>query len=346
VGWHDEKALKMKNLQELTDRVLELKGSQIAFDVLLPALLEALPSTALGAFMQTFESRAQAIRAAMLQVPMSEHLVAAFDHEMTSTRAMLSGLVPAAATSVPRSTVEAVLLATTRICTYVGKRSLTGASGFFFRREGRLFLVTNRHVFVDQPSLHFPDRVEIELHTDAVNLTRIVTVSIPLYDKGMSLWREALDTAGTVDVAVIELKQQPLPSLAVFHAFDATHLDAQGDEVAVGDALTIIGFPLGFHDAVHHLGVARIASLASAYGVRFQQQGYFLTDARMHRGSSGAPVLRRRSGLRCDGGTLPWQLLGVHSSRMDMRTRDVTEDEALGLNCAWYADVLMTLTAS
>ena len=44
-------------------------------------------------------------------------------------------------------------------------------------------------------------------------------------------------------------------------------------------------------------------------------------------------------------GALPWKLLGVHSSRMDMSSRDVTQDEALGLNCAWYADVLMAMTA-
>jgi hypothetical protein len=43
-------------------------------------------------------------------------------------------------------------------------------------------------------------------------------------------------------------------------------------------------------------------------------------------------------------GDLPWMLLGVHSSRLDVRTRDLKLDEALGLNCAWYADILMTLT--
>jgi hypothetical protein len=41
---------------------------------------------------------------------------------------------------------------------------------------------------------------------------------------------------------------------------------------------------------------------------------------------------------------LPWKLLGVHSSRMDMGNRDLVLDESLGLNCAWYADILMTLT--
>jgi hypothetical protein len=42
--------------------------------------------------------------------------------------------------------------------------------------------------------------------------------------------------------------------------------------------------------------------------------------------------------------TMPWKLLGVHSARMDMRSRDQEVDESLGLNCAWYADILLTLT--
>jgi hypothetical protein len=42
---------------------------------------------------------------------------------------------------------------------------------------------------------------------------------------------------------------------------------------------------------LHHLPVARQAVIASAFGSRFQGQGYFLTDARMHRGTSGAPVV-------------------------------------------------------
>jgi hypothetical protein len=31
---------------------------------------------------------------------------------------------------------------------------------------------------------------------------------------------------------------------------------------------------------------------------------------------------------------------------MDMSDRDSQLDESLGLNCAWYADVLLTLTDS
>jgi len=114
--------------------------------------------------------------------------------------------------------------------------------------------------------------------------------------------------------------------------------------VALGASLLVVGFPLGFHDALHHLPVVRHAVNASPFGLRFQGKGYFLTDARTHRGTSGAPVVMRARS-RADGlGDLPWLLLGIHSSRMDVGTRDLNQDEALGLNCAWYADILLTLT--
>src|SRR5437588_185776 len=123
--------------------------------------------------------------------------------------------------------IEPLLLTATRVSTFDGQCPLTGASGFFFEREGRLFLVTSRHV-------------------------------------------------------------------------------------------------------------VRQALIASSFGVRFQGLGFFLTDARTHRGTSGAPVVMHSSST---GAQLPWKLLGVHSARMDMASRDLQLDETLGLNCAWYADI-------
>jgi S1-C subfamily serine protease len=332
----------MKNLQDATERICDLKGSLVALDALLPALLETLPESVHDDVVRSFEAHAEAARTVMLHTDISDLVLAAFERDVARNRALLAGSASAPGATV-RAKAEAVLLTTTRVGTFIGPRPLTGASGFFFRRDDRLFLVTNRHVLLDEPSGHRPDRIEIELHTDAEDLTRCAVLSILLYDReGHRVWRQASDTGGEVDVAAIEIDRAQLPRKAVLEAFDDGHLDARGEAVAVGDALTVVGFPLGFHDTVHHLAVARSASIASAYGVRFQRQGYFLTDARTHRGSSGAPVLRSRR--RRDGSPLPWQLLGVHSTRMDMRTRDRTEDESLGLNCVWYADVLRTLT--
>jgi S1-C subfamily serine protease len=238
---------------------------------------------------------------------------------------------------------EPLLLSATQISTYDGDRLLTRATGFFFARDQRLFVVTSRHVVLDEPSKHFPDRLEVELHTSATNLTQSTGLSMLLYRDGKSIWRQGEDPAGEIDVAVIEVDRAALPTTVLLRAFTPAHLQDSLDEIEVGSPLLIVGFPLGFHDTLHHLPVVRQAVIASSFGLRFQGQGYFLTDARTHRGTSGAPVVMRDRTAHSDA-DLPWKLLGVHSARMDMKTRDAEHDESLGLNCAWYADILMTLT--
>jgi len=375
---------------------------------------------------------------------------------------------------------DELLLTAARLCTFLGTRLLTNASSFFFARGERLFLVTSRHVVSDRATEHYPDRIEIELHVDADNLAHSTGFSIPLYRNRKSIWRQGRDGGSEVDVAVIEIERAALPPAALYSAFTPAHLPTFEDAVEIGASLLVVGFPLGFHDTLHHMPVVRQAAVASAYGLRFQGQGYFLTDARTHRGTSGAPVVMRidparhampdrqrpapadaqrhlsidaqrdaphdtahdnppgvpqatrfgtlpgsppsapsgaplgtrpsrpaapadaqrtqsedqpgvpfrierrlanPSASRSAGDTmanhtanpaandaahtarpglaqhlaptpvspntprpLPWLLLGVHSSRLDVGSRDINLDEALGLNCAWYADILLKLT--
>lgn len=260
-------------------------------------------------------------------------------------RAQQSSMAPTPPQATPERGPDPALFGVTRVLTFQGNRGLSGASGFFFEREDRLFLVTSRHVLFDAPSRHTPDRIEIEIHTDPRDLTRLSTLSMLLHRDGVAVWHQARDSGGDIDVAVLEIDRSALPQSSVLQAFGPADLSVGFDLFEVGDRLAIPGFPLGFFDTVHHLPVVRQASIASCYGVRFQGQGFFLTDARMHRGSSGSPVLARMDAAPGTGRPR-WCLLGVHSSRMDMATRDETQDESLGLNCAWYADILMTLTAS
>ena len=247
--------------------------------------------------------------------------------------------------STHSTSFDSVLLAAARILTFNKQNPLTNASGFFYECDGKLFLITSRHVVVDEPSGHFPDRLEIELHLDSENLAVSTMYSIPLYRDGKGIWIQGLDSSGSIDVAAIEIEKSRLPEKTLYRAFTPEHLHRPENEIEVGTPLLVVGFPLGFHDGLHHLPVVRQAIVASSFGLRFQGEGFFLTDARTHRGTSGAPVVMRmnRSKDSVMAG-LPWCLLGVHSARMDLGTRDVVLDEALGLNCAWYADILPTLT--
>jgi hypothetical protein len=197
---------------------------------------------------------------------------------------------------------------------------------------------------LDEASNHRPDRLEIELHVDRINIGKVIHWSMPLYSGTEALWRQAVDAGGSVDIVAVEIHRTAVPKTIVLAAFTPAHLVAELEQVEVGNPVLIVGFPLGFHDNLHHLPVGRQAVIASAFGIRFQGQGYFLTDARMHRGTSGAPVVARVTTERSGRGDLAWMLLGVHSGRMDVANRDIHEDERLNLNCAWYADVLLTLT--
>lgn len=333
----------MNNLQDATERICELKGSLVVIDALLPAVIRVLSAPARMRLLASFDAHAEAARTVLLHADISDLVLATFERDFARHRALLQASCSPDHPGLP-ATADGLLLTTTRVTTFSAAHALTSASGFFYRHGGRLFLVSNRHVFWDTESAHYPDRIEIGLHTNLRDLTRHAVVSLPLYCHGLPQWREARDAGGDVDIAAVEIPALSLPADAMLQAFDETDLDARDEQIAIGDALTIAGFPLGFHDTVYHLAVARSASIASAYGVRFQGQGCFLTDARTHRGSSGSPVVRRR---RKDDASAPsWQLIGVHSTRMDMRSRDQAQDESLGLNCAWYADILPKLTSA
>jgi S1-C subfamily serine protease len=242
--------------------------------------------------------------------------------------------------------IESLLLAVTRVTTLLNKEQKTNATGFFFERDGRLYLVTARHVLKDEMSDHHPDGLLIELHVGRANAVQVTRFMIPLFRNGKAVWQEGADSAGEVDVAVVELDRSALPATLSLKAFTPDHLVRQFDEIEVGTSILIVGFPLGFQDTLHHLPVARQAIIATSFGLRFQGEGYFLTDARMHRGASGAPVVARAASRQSGREDLSWLLLGVHTSRMDVDNRDVAEDERLNLNCAWYADIIMSLTQS
>jgi len=229
--------------------------------------------------------------------------------------------------------IESLLLTTARVSSFFGTQALTEASGFFFERDGRLYLFANRHVLVDRPSGHLPDRIEIEVHTDTDNPTHAAVLSVLLYRDGMAIWHQGRDGAGAIDVAAIELDRKTLPATVALRCFAPAHLQHSLQTVKVGTPLlvVVVGFPLGFHDTLHHLPVVRQATIASSFGLRFQGKGYFLTDARTHRGSSGAPVV-----MQDDAGDpqLPWELLGVHFARLEVGRRSLPAEEALGPNCA------------
>jgi hypothetical protein len=72
----------MKNLQEATERICELKGSLVALDALNSALLQQLPLAQRDALLRSLLLNAEVARTVLLHSPVSDLTVNAFDHDV------------------------------------------------------------------------------------------------------------------------------------------------------------------------------------------------------------------------------------------------------------------------
>ena len=112
-----------------------------------------------------------------------------------------------------------------------------------------------------------------------------------------------------------------------------------------------MGYPLGVYDSKNNLPIFRNAMIASSYGVPFQGQPMFLTDANLHPGTSGSPVITKPKSAWVDDkgntniitGTV-YYLLGVHSGTLGVTPAGKAEIP-LGLGAAWYANLIEEIAA-
>jgi len=217
---------------------------------------------------------------------------------------------------------------------FAGNTALGIGSGFFFRPVfERVFLITNRHMVVDEDTRFFPDCLFLRLHTDAFDLTKSAELRVPVYsekDNKTPAWRE-LDKE--IDVVSLEIPAEALKRF-VIHAFRPDDLISPDIIVGVGDPLLVIGYPRGFSDEIHTLPIFRQASVASVYPVPFEGKPFFLIDSELHPGTSGSPVITRPSiwivrEYEAEMFEEPqYRLIGVHSAAYD----------DLKLNVVWFSD--------
>lgn len=242
------------------------------------------------------------------------------------------------------TTVDPMFIRVARIETRQEGQTLTNASGFFFLHNKYLYLITNRHVVLNEPTDHRPDGLRLTLHTDRENLSACNHVEVPLYLDSEPTWKEHPTRGTEVDLVAVPINDPLVLSEHAVEAFVEDEILPASDPLPLGQDVLLVGFPLGFHDTVHHLPIVRSATIASSYPHPFKGEPYFLTDARMHRGTSGSPVIallkRQKPGSQGQVWEQSWFLLGVHSASLDVSDRDPQLDERLGLNTAWYAALI------
>jgi hypothetical protein len=254
-------------------------------------------------------------------------------------------------TSVPTGPVliDILNLSVTLIsarCTGTAPEETTvgSATGFFFREEDRTFLITNKHVVLDQENGYYPDNLQIRVHTSRSSAIPTRDINIALYGTDhRRVWNEHQNVR--VDVVAIPIDGY-LQTGDLIHCFNSNDLPPTNIVLDVQDNCMVVGYPLGFHDALHYFPIKRVGTIATPYGAYFPRDGHedplFLLDTTLHPGTSGSPVVLPPTTTRrvLEGnviqtvlGSFPYQLLGVNSGTYT----------TLNLGLIWYANLIQQI---
>jgi len=79
----------MKNLQDATEKICDLKGSVMAIEALMDALLRVLPLDALRALAVEYDREVEAMQTVLLNASVSEHTLAAAERDVQRVSSIL-----------------------------------------------------------------------------------------------------------------------------------------------------------------------------------------------------------------------------------------------------------------
>lgn len=79
----------MNNLQQATEKICELKGGLLALDAVVTTLITALPEAQRATMSEAFARHSEMARAFLLNAPISEHTISAYEHEVRRYGALL-----------------------------------------------------------------------------------------------------------------------------------------------------------------------------------------------------------------------------------------------------------------
>ena len=80
----------MKNLEEATEKICDLKGNLLAIEAFLDALIQVLPADAVQPLQSAFARIAEIARTELLHATISEHTIAAFERDVQRLSTMAS----------------------------------------------------------------------------------------------------------------------------------------------------------------------------------------------------------------------------------------------------------------
>jgi hypothetical protein len=227
--------------------------------------------------------------------------------------------------------------------------TLASASGFLVKREGKVFLVTNRHVVrgrhqdtdevLDKTHAAIPNSIRVlYLRESQYNLWGEMTVRL-VDDDENPLWFEHPIYKGQVDVVAILLPELEGKDVLAYDPWATPHALVDPSE-----RLSIVGFPYGIISYTT-LGVWVQGFVATQTQVHHGGLPCFLIDSRTRKGQSGSPVIFYSGsgsyvsleGTKTLAGGSIVDFVGVYSGR-------ISEDSDLGT--VWKAEVVRDIISA
>jgi len=207
--------------------------------------------------------------------------------------------------------------------------------------------------------MYFPNTIRLYLHTNADDLTESEEFDMKLYDGTKKRWLEP--NVPDYDVIALPFDSEFAPN-APLTCFAEDHLFPDEYKFSMGHQVMIIGYPLGYwYDQKHNLPILRSGMISSAYSIPYNGNPYFLVDSRLHKGTSGAPVMtagRTRAYKISENVTKSKEKWGP--TEEEIKLREVRnrryllginartfpfpeEEESLDLNAVYFSYVLRTI---
>jgi len=249
--------------------------------------------------------------------------------------------------SMPNNPLDSLFLCVTPI-KLPGGGHATGTL-FRYEQEGEEidYLVTNRHVFVEEN-----DDGEEEFVAEEARIYLRDNADAP-----MLRISRALDLVKDGERQWMEHSAEPQPDLAVLELYD--DLDDYINQpigppnflpderpITAGEEAMIVGYPV--IEPNDYMPIIRSALISSHYGGGFMGNLAFATDANTHSGMSGSPIFTTPSIIdQMDGGPVVYKkpqryFLGIHSSTLQSPTHSI-EEGPLNVNFAFYPEQIIEI---
>ena len=257
-----------------------------------------------------------------------------------STQVLFCACISTFAAAQNSQSIDRLSVTSLAVAVFHGEVSIGSASGFVLQKNRNYYLVTSRHVVLTCAEDTNPnnvggwicaDKIKI-LHNTAGRLGDWFWVEEDLYDDSKhKRWLEHPTLGASADLVALPLKNT---SGVEFYPLDLA-LRNSDMQLAPGDPVNIVGFPLGETQG-GGLPIWKTGTIASDLDINYGGKAKFLVDATARLGMSGSPVYARRFGQEKSGTANPigvTKFLGVYSE----------ENQALELGAVWKAEAVAAL---